>query len=118
MARMRPTLGQHASLILITPRVDGRWIQELMLLMRRGVVPTVLLLDAAAYGRGTNPDEARVTVGLLSDLGVACYLITPDTMNRPEARPGRLGEWNWMTLPTGMVVPVGQPQNTNWRPLS
>jgi uncharacterized protein (DUF58 family) len=118
MARMRPTLGQHASLILITPRVDGRWIQELMLLMRRGAVPTVLLLDAAAYGRGTSPDEARVTVGLLSDLGVACYLITPDTMNRPEARPGRLGEWNWMTLPTGMVVPVGQPQNTNWRPLS
>ena len=118
MGRMRPALGQHASLVLITPRVDGRWIQELLLLMRRGAVPTVLLLDATSYGADGGGDEARATVALLSDLGVACYLITPDMLNRPEARPGHLGVWDWQTLPNGMVVPVGKPQNANWRPLS
>jgi uncharacterized protein (DUF58 family) len=117
LGRTRASLSQHTSLILITPQVDGGWIQDLMMLMRRGAVPTVLLLDAAAYGASVSPDAANATATLLSDLGVACYVITPEMLNRPEARPGHLGEWDLQTLPTGMVVPISQPQNANWRPL-
>jgi uncharacterized protein (DUF58 family) len=118
LAHMRPAIGQHASLVLITANTSGGWIEELMLLMRRGAVPTVLLLDAAAYAPDRADGSAQAAVAMLSHLGVACYLIKPDLFTRPEARPGHLGQWDWQTLPTGMVVPVGQPQNASWRRLS
>jgi uncharacterized protein (DUF58 family) len=118
LQRSRTTLGKHASLIVITPRVQQRWIEELMLLMRGGAVPTVLLLDAAAYGAQPGPTTSQAQVASLSALGITCSLLTPDTFNRPEARPGHLGQWEMQTLPTGRVVVAGTNQNTGWRGLT
>jgi uncharacterized protein (DUF58 family) len=115
LARMRPALGQLASLIIITPAVDGRWVESLVPLLRRGAVATVLLFDPVSFG-GTG--EVGGTVALLSNLGVACHVISREVLDQPQARPGRRGQWEWRVMPTGRAVPVRQPRELGWKVLS
>jgi uncharacterized protein (DUF58 family) len=115
--RMRPAMGQRASVIVITPTVDERWVQTLTLMMRRGAVPTVLLLDANAYDAHAAPANLDAMLELLRELGITCYKIAPEVFSTPEARPGHQGEWEWVELPNGHVVPVTQTQDAVWRPL-
>jgi uncharacterized protein (DUF58 family) len=115
LARVRPAFGQLASLIIITPAVDGDWVESLLPLLRRGAVATVLLLDPVSFG-GIG-DVHRVSA-LLSDLGVVSHVITRDLLDQPEARPGQRGHWEWRIMPTGRAVPVRQPRDTAWKVLS
>jgi len=115
LARTGPALGRHASLVIITPAVGSAWIEPLARLVWRGVTPTVLLLDPASFG-GTG--DVRGAAGLLSSLGVAHYVITRDLLDRPEAHPGRQGQWEWRVLSTGHALPVQQPRDLPWRALS
>ena len=115
LARLRPSFGQRASLIIITPAASGDWIEALLPLLRRGAVATVLLLDPVSFG---GAGEASGTLALLANLGVARYLITADLLDRPEARPGQQGSWEWRIMPTGRAIPVHRPADTPWRVLS
>jgi uncharacterized protein (DUF58 family) len=115
LARLRPSFGQRASLIIITPAASGDWIEALLPLLRRGAVATVLLLDPVSFG---GAGEASGTLALLANLGVARYLITADLLDRPEARPGQQGSWEWRIMPTGRAIPVHRPADTPWRILS
>lgn len=119
----QPTSEQRASLVIITPAAVGEWMGALLSLLQRGAVPTVLLLDPPSFGGGgDDPTELAATtsktLALLSDLGVARYLITPDVLDRPEARPGQRGQWEWRILPTGRAVPVRRPDDMAWRGLA
>jgi uncharacterized protein (DUF58 family) len=115
LVRTGSKLGRYASLVIITPAADGAWVEALVPLLRRGAIPTVLLLDPASFG-GTG-DVRGMTV-LLSDLGVAHYVITPDLLKRPEAHPGQEGYWEWRVLGTGRAVSVRSPRDIAWRVLS
>ena len=115
LTRVRPAFGQLASLIVITPAVDGDWVESLLPLLRRGAVATVLLLDPVSFG-GTG-DVGSVSA-LLSNLGVAHHVITRDLLDQPEARPGQQGHWEWRIMPTGRAVPVRQPRDMVWKVLS
>ncbi len=112
---MRPFAGQRTSLIIITPAVEGSWIEALPDLQQRGVVPTVLLLDPASFG---GAGDTELTLELLSKLGVAHYVVTRDLLDRPEARPGQRGHWEWRVFGSGHVAPVRQPRDTAWKRLS
>jgi uncharacterized protein (DUF58 family) len=111
----RPTGGQRASLVIITPAAEGDWIQALLPLRQRGMTPTVLLLDPFSFG---GAGDVGGTVALLADFGVACHVITRALLDRPEARPGQGGRWEWRTLPSGHAVPVRRPHDTAWKRLS
>lgn len=122
--RARPAMSQFSSVIVITPAVAfadtaraPAWCDRLLMLQRRGVVPTVLLLDAGAYGdeAGLPRDQAARALRALAGLGVASQVIERSVFDRPESRPGHEGEWEWRILPTGMVAPVRQPRNSDWR---
>lgn len=145
--RARPAMSRFSSVIVITPAVvfadaacAPAWCDRLLMMQRRGIVPTVLLLDAGAYGddvdlltggfdrlthrdslidhnRLTYHDQAARTAQLLSSLGVASRVIERNVFDRPESKPGREGEWEWRILPTGRVAPVRQPGNIDWRPV-
>lgn len=115
LARMRPALGQQASLIIITPAASGDWIESLLPLLRRGAVATVLLLDPLTFG---GSGDASNSLALLASLGVSRYLITPDLLGRSEARPGQQGNWEWRIMPTGKAVPVRRPGDALWQELS
>jgi len=114
LGRMRPAIGRHASLVVITPAVDNAWVETLVPLMRRGAVPTVLLLNPVSFG---GAGDAGHTAGLLASLGVTHYVITPDLLNISEARPAWQEPWRWEVLDSGRVVPAHRARDTAWRPL-
>ena len=123
LARTRPALGQRSGLVIITPDVEGSWLDSMVLLMRRGIVPTVLLLDAASFqcegkrsGSFGGEGNAERTLASLLDLGVTHYLITPDLLDRPEARPGQIGQWR--RTPRGRWEPKFHPRELAWRRLT
>jgi uncharacterized protein (DUF58 family) len=111
----RPAYGQIASLIIITAAVeDNDWLEALLPLQQQGAVATVLLLDPLSFGG--NGDITRMEV-LLADLGISHYRITRDLLDRPDARPGHQGEWDWRISPSGRAVPVNRPRDMSWRQL-
>ncbi len=114
LARSRPILNQITSLVIITAAVEGGWVEALLPLLRRGAVPTVLLLDPASFGGAGQAGGIR---SLLTDLGVTSYLISRDLLDRPEARPGQRGHWEWRVSPTGRAIPVRRPGDTRWKGL-
>ena len=115
LARMPPHFGRMNSLIIITADVSGGWLDSLLAFVRRGVVPTVLLLDPISFGGDEKPDMLSA---LLSEVGIAHSIITRDLFNRPEAEPGRQGHWEWRVSATGRALPVRQPRDTAWKRLS
>jgi uncharacterized protein (DUF58 family) len=110
LERTRPALGQRSGLIIITPDVEGSWLDSTALLMRRGIVPTVLLLDRASFGG--EGDVSRTLASLVA-MGVAHFLVTPDLLDRPEARPGRIGQWR--RTPQGRWEPKFHSRELVWR---
>jgi uncharacterized protein (DUF58 family) len=115
LARMPPHFGRMSSLIIITPDVDGDWVDSLLAFLHRGIVPTVLMFDPVSFGGGG--DASRLDL-ILSNVGAAHTLITRDLLNRPEASPGRRGHWEWRTSATGRAVPIRRPRDTAWKRLS
>lgn len=111
LVRMRSMLSQCASLVIITPDVDDAWLQALLLLLRRGAVPTVLLLDPVSFGGVGDLSSIRT---LLSNLGVVHYVITCDLLDRPELRPARQAHW----AADGRPAPFHQPSGAAWKVLS
>jgi len=111
----RPASGRHASLIIITPAFEGDWVEALLPLLRRGITPTVLLLDPISYG---GVGDVSASLALLTNLGVTRYVITRDLLDRPEARPGQRGHWEWRVFSSGHVALVRRPRDTGWKRLS
>jgi uncharacterized protein (DUF58 family) len=123
LTQIGPALGRYASLVIITPAVDGEWIESLVPLMRRDIVPTVLLLDRASFDRAQDRSfdgegDARRTGALLAELGVVRHVISRDLLDPSEMQPGKRGHWEWRVLGTGHAVPVRKPQDTEWRALA
>jgi uncharacterized protein (DUF58 family) len=107
----RPALRRGASLILITPNTRGDWLEPLAFYFRSRIRPTVLMFDPRSYsGSG---DLQRIQAGLLS-LGLAPYVIQRELLDRPEARPGHQGEWEWRVTGFGRAVPIHKPSDLSW----
>ena len=113
--RARPRFGERTSLVIITPNVDGGWVEALWPLLRRGAIPTVLLLDPVSFGAST---DVSMMSALLSDLGISRYVISRDLLDRPESRPGRQGRWEWRVSPLGRAVTARRPSELTWKVLS
>ena len=104
LAEMNPNLGSGTTLAVITPSCDPAWIAGLLPPMRRGVAPTVILLDPASFG-GQGSVEAMV--GLLVELGVPSHVIPKGTPFRPVAAHKRIGRPKYKVLSaTGRVIAV------------
>jgi hypothetical protein len=102
-------------MIIITPATHGDWIKSLLPFMRRGVVPTVLLFDPVSFG---GAGEGSGALGWLTDMEIAHHLVTREMLDRPEAKPGRAGYWEWRTSPLGKAVAIHKPRETNWKVLT
>lgn len=115
LTRVGSSIGRDASMIVITPSPSTAWVEALVPLIRRGTVPTVMLLDPISFGGRGSVDTVR---GALENLGVAHYQITQDLLNIPENRPGRQGEWEWRVLGTGKAIAVRRPEQEPWRTIA
>jgi uncharacterized protein (DUF58 family) len=112
---VRPGLSQNTSLILITPAVEGEWIESLLAVRRQQVVPTVLLFDPVSFGGDALVGGLKEA---LSNLGIVHEVIPKELLDRDELEPGREGHWEWRITPLGRAEPKMEPEELAWRKLS
>jgi hypothetical protein len=101
--------------LLITPSIESDWLSPLASLTWRGIIPTVLLLDPVSFG-GTG--SVKGITQALGEMGITRHVIDRGMLDRPEARPGHRGQWEWRVTTAGRVIPVHLPGDTSWRKLS
>lgn len=105
--------GKNASLVIISASTQTDWLEALAPLLWRGMIPSVLLLDASSFGSAGN------SLALSAELrrqGISCQIITRDLLDRPEARPGHSGRWEWrQSKVTGRVEAIQRPEHPEWR---
>ncbi len=106
LREVEPILGRGQTLILITPSLNPNWLPALLPLMRRGMVPTVILLDPGSFD-GREPDgEALATLReLLAEQEIPVYVIERGHPFEPLIRQVRR-RVEYKVLGTGRVVPV------------
>jgi uncharacterized protein (DUF58 family) len=117
LERAGPSVGRQASLIVITPATDGQWVDSLgkrTLPAVGSVATTVLLVDPSTFGAARGVEHIAE---LLSAAGIASQIAGRELLDRPEARPGPDGQWEWRVLPTGKAVPVRRPTDMRWKGL-
>jgi uncharacterized protein (DUF58 family) len=110
----RASLRKGASLIVVTPNTNPEWLDSLPPLLKLGISPTILLFDPTSFG---GSGEVAPLTSRLLELGIACQLISRDLLDRPEARPGSQGAWEWKILGPGKAIPVRKPADLQWRRL-
>jgi hypothetical protein len=49
-------------------------------------------------------------------MGIPCHVIPKEMLDKPQARPGHEGEWEWRISATGKAVAVHAAQE-DWRGL-
>jgi uncharacterized protein (DUF58 family) len=125
LAGLRRSISKGASLVVITADTRSAWLEGLMPLLWRGAIPTVVLLDPDSFDTDLRehsitaaiPSAARLAA-LLSEQGIACNIIPRELLDRPEARPGQRGRWNFRVSPTGRAIIVETAQDTRWKTLA
>jgi uncharacterized protein (DUF58 family) len=104
LSEMDRNLGRGTILALITPSCHADWVAGLLPPMRRGVTPTVLLLDPVSFGGEGN---VAALMGLLADLGISSHRIERGTPFQPIVEHKRTGPPEFRVLPGfGRVVMV------------
>ncbi len=126
LRRISPDIHSHTSLIIITAAIQGDWLKNLMPLLWRGVIPTVLLFDPESFRRpvsekASEPQRTSKAVSAsmaeLASLGVNSYIINRELLNQSEARPGHEGRWEWRVSPRGRAVATRRPSDLEWKVL-
>jgi uncharacterized protein (DUF58 family) len=113
LQRAGTSLSSHCSLIIITANAEVEWTQSLMPLMWRGVMPTVFLFDPLTFGGTAN---TKAVSDSFRSMNVPCHVIPRDMLDKPQARPGHEGEWEWRISATGKAFAVRAAQQ-DWRGL-
>lgn len=108
------SIRRGASLIIVTPNVKADWAPAMLQLVRKGIAPTVLLLDPASFGKA---ESAEGVLNLLTEYGITNNVVQRDLFDRPEARPGTQGKWEWRVVGRGKAVAIRRPADTGWRQL-
>lgn len=108
----RRSMRRGASVILITPNVQGDWAAAALQLVRSEITPTVMLLDPLSFG---GEASAAGALDLLNAYSMAHNLVPRELLDRPEARPGTEGKWEWRIVGRGKAVAVRRPTETGWR---
>jgi uncharacterized protein (DUF58 family) len=103
LEKMGPTLGRHSSLVVITASTKTDWLGTLHPLTKRGIIPTVLLLDRSTFGGDTSAENIALT---LNGHGIKCHIIPHGLIERPKNIQSKPVNWTWHSTPTGEIVPM------------
>jgi len=101
LERMHPSLGRHHSLIVITASTNTNWLKTIPSLLKRGVVPTVILLDPTTFGG----DESVAGVqASLTQRGVRYHLVPNGLIEPPKVEENpSAGRWTWRATASGLM---------------
>jgi hypothetical protein len=81
--------------------------------MWRGISPTIFLFDPMTFGGHANTEAISEVFQTMS---VPCHVIPKELLDKPQARPGHEGEWEWRVSGTGKAVAV-RAAHEEWRGL-
>jgi uncharacterized protein (DUF58 family) len=112
LERAAPALGQRNSFIIITPSVSSEWVSSLPRLERRGIRPTVILMDPASFGVGQRADSLAA---ILANMGIPHFILDRGLLQQPGAHPGWRGQWGWRITPMGRAIAIRPPGDLAWR---
>jgi uncharacterized protein (DUF58 family) len=105
LQRSGDSLGHAASVVVITPAPDAAWLEPLLLLKQRDLVPTVMLLIG-----NSQQAEKKAFHELLIQQRVTSYLLEPEAL-KPSIDPAKAeGRWEWHTTALGRAVVVHRPE--------
>jgi uncharacterized protein (DUF58 family) len=113
LQRAGQSLSSHCSLLIISANADVEWTQSLLPLRWRGIMPTVFLLDPLSFGGRT---QTKAISEVFQSMSIPCHVIPREMLDKPQARPGHEGEWEWRISATGKAVAVRTAQE-DWRGL-
>jgi uncharacterized protein (DUF58 family) len=121
LAHSQASFHRGASLVIITPDLQADWLKPLLHLVNCGAMPTVFTFDPVSFSEINREPASRPATthleDLLAKLNIPHYPITRDLLNRPEARPGKRGAWEWRMTGTGKAVAINRPADLAWRQL-
>ena len=103
LERIQPSLGKHHSLIIITASTKLDWLKTLLPLSKRGIIPTVILLDASTFGGEVSAENVAANLELR---GIKCHVIPRGLIELPKAPAQQHVHWTWHSTPTGEIVPI------------
>jgi uncharacterized protein (DUF58 family) len=103
LERTQSSIGRHHSLIVITASTKLGWLKTVLPLTMRGTIPTVLLMDAFAYGGETSAEKSAA---ILMQRDIACHVIPRGMIPLPKARPQDFNNFTWRPTPGGEIRPV------------
>lgn len=113
LGRIGPSLGSNSSLLLVTADPDPAWVEALLPLLWRGVMPSVFVFDPRTFGGDAGTEALE---GTLRSIGLPCNVIPKEMLDTRQARPGTQGEWEWRVTGTGKAGAVHRPV-ADWRRL-
>jgi len=77
----RRSIRFKSSAIIITPDLSGAWLNPLLRMMKKGIIPTILLLNAPAFGGKGNAEQVQKK---LVNLGLNHFLVNPEYLDNME----------------------------------
>ncbi|MFC1936093.1 DUF58 domain-containing protein [Chloroflexota bacterium] len=107
LANTQRALGRNSSVIVVTPSLDQRWLDALVVLRQRNVAVTVLLQDPQSFGGQQEPD---MMLARLKSLGINYHRITPDIYQMPST----LDYFVWRKSPHGRSSSVFTVSDLDW----
>jgi len=113
LLRVGASLSSHCSLLIVTANPNPDWAPALMPLIWRGIMPTVFLFDPITFGGNA---ETKPISQIFQSMSIPCHVTPKELLDRPQARPGHEGEWEWRISATGKAHAVRSPQE-DWRGL-
>lgn len=81
--RTQRMLNAKTSAIIITPAVDGEWLNALNVFLHKNIVVTVLLMDRSTYGGNGKIGES---INELERMGIHYHLISSDLVKQPRVQ--------------------------------
>src|SRR5215207_4725369 len=113
LQRAGQSFSSHCSLLIITANAEADWAPSLLPLMWRGIMPTVFLFDPITFGGSAN---TKAVSRIFQSMEIPCHVIPKELLDKPQARPGHEGEWEWRISATGKAHAVRAAQE-DWRGL-
>ena len=99
------------TVLIITPSNDPDWIDALFSLSRRGIAPTVVLLDAESFAPDAAPlGRAQTTRARLVEAGIKTHMIQQGYPFRYTVPPKARGHWEFKVTPMGRAIAVRRPE--------
>jgi len=77
----RQSIRFRSSIIIITADLSGEWLDPVLLMRKKGIIPTIILLNAPAFG---GQGSSALIQKKLDQLGLNNYLINPEYLDNAE----------------------------------